>query len=276
MAGQYHAQTISGEDFQMLVHSYSEEVPDKLAELEKQRLVTIPEAFAGRNPSYLTKAEVQTLVDWKLYVQKPYQPWSICAMNLATVKRESYLLVISAHGTFRPSLQKLVASNSAESVEEITKAAYEIYGREHSEWAQATAKLAELRGVGPAAASLLLSVYDSENIPFFSDELFRWVMFEDAKGRGWDRKMKYSKNEYKEMFPLVNRLRDRLGTAGTEGGKTSALDAEMAAYVLGKRQCGGTMRGRAKRGPETSPEGGPAHSDAKQCPLKKRKLRSSG
>lgn len=91
----------------------------------------------------------------------------------------------------------------------------------------------DLRGIGPATASLLMSVYDSENAPFFSDELFQWMMFEDGKGKGWDRKIKYSIAEYKQMVPLVGAFRERLEQAG---GKATALEAEMVAYVLGRRK----------------------------------------
>lgn len=91
----------------------------------------------------------------------------------------------------------------------------------------------DLKGIGPATASLLMSVHDSENAPFFSDELFLWMMFEDGKGMGWDRKIKYSIAEYKQMVPLVGAFRERLEKAG---GKATALEAEMVAYVLRRRK----------------------------------------
>lgn len=59
-------------------------------------------------------------------------------------------------------------------------------------------------------------------------------MFEDGKGKGWDRKMKYSIGEYKQMVPLVQRLRERLEKEGS-GAKFTALEVEMVAYVLGRR-----------------------------------------
>jgi hypothetical protein len=48
---------------------YPETVPSKLADLEEQRLSTIPTVLAQRRSegqAYLTKTEVATLVDWKL------------------------------------------------------------------------------------------------------------------------------------------------------------------------------------------------------------------
>jgi len=88
-------------------------------------------------------------------------------------------------------------------------------------------KLEELKGVGPATASLLLSILDGDNAPFFSDELFRWVCWDGAQG-GWKRKIKYDKKEYGMLWDGVKTLRDRLG----EG--VSAVDLEKCAFVCGK------------------------------------------
>lgn len=153
-----------------------------------------------------------------------------------------------SHGTFRPSLTKLVASNSEASVQESTKAAFALYNDAKDDndddsggssssgaWDASVGRLAkDLRGIGPATASLLLSVFDSERVPFFSDELFRWAMFEGdgGKGKEWDRKIKYSIGEYRQLVPLVQGLRERM--EAEEGEKVTALEAEMVAYVLGR------------------------------------------
>lgn len=94
-----------------------------------------------------------------------------------------------------------------------------------------------LRGVGPATASLLLGVYDDVKIPFFSDELFRWVMYEEGKGRGWDRSIKYTIVEYRQMFSRVKELRQRLNEE-QQGREVKSLEVEMVAYVLGRRKIG--------------------------------------
>lgn len=129
-----------------------------------------------------------------------------------------------------------MASNSDAAVEKSSRAAYALYDDDRDgHWEKAISMLAkELKGVGPATASLLLSVYDSDKVPFFSDELFRWVMFEERKGLGWDRKIRYSIGEYKTMFPLVRTITDRLNEEADER-EFSALDVEKVAYVLGRR-----------------------------------------
>lgn len=88
--------------------------------------------------------------------------------------------------------------------------------------------LVTLKGIGPATASLLLSTLNPQEIPFFSDELFLWALWGNKTGNRWDRKIKYSAKEYRELLAKVNQLRERLGA--------SALDAEKVAYVLGKRE----------------------------------------
>jgi len=69
MGSQYAIDRITGSDFEEILSQYPDTVPTKLADLEEQRLSTIPNALATRRAegqAYLTKAEVATLVDWKL------------------------------------------------------------------------------------------------------------------------------------------------------------------------------------------------------------------
>lgn len=60
---------INAHDFDTLLKQYASIVPEKLADLETERLKTIPEFLTTRkqaDDAYLNKAEVSTLVDWKL------------------------------------------------------------------------------------------------------------------------------------------------------------------------------------------------------------------
>ncbi|KAG9997035.1 hypothetical protein KCU78_g17148, partial [Aureobasidium melanogenum] len=185
----YNYETITYKTFSELLDSYKELVQSKLDELEEQRLVIIPKSLSERTEdAHLKKLEVQKLVDWKL-----------------------------GHGTFRPSLRKLVESNADEAVEQCTREAFETYDKDNEQWDKVVGMMAkELRGVGPATASLLLNTYDGEKVPFFSDELYRWVMFSEGKGNGWDRKIKYSAKEYQELYRRVEMLRERLGKESDE------------------------------------------------------------
>ncbi|KER00409.1 hypothetical protein AUEXF2481DRAFT_34611 [Aureobasidium subglaciale EXF-2481] len=63
-------ETITYDTFTQLLKSYKDLVPSKLDELEEHRLETIPKALSERtDDAHLKKSEVQTLVDWKLYVE---------------------------------------------------------------------------------------------------------------------------------------------------------------------------------------------------------------
>lgn len=93
--------------------------------------------------------------------------------------------------------------------------------------------LTQLKGVGPATASLLLSVRYPDTAPFFSDELFRWCFYQDGKGKGWDREIKYNLKEYLELFEKVQQLRARF--EGDFKRFVSAVEIEKVAYVLGKQ-----------------------------------------
>lgn len=94
--------------------------------------------------------------------------------------------------------------------------------------ASAVQLLTSLRGIGPATASLLLSVHNPDGVPFFSDELFRWVMWDEKDGGAdkWKRKIKYNLKEYEE---LVKKVADLVGRLGVR-----AVDCEKVAWVLGK------------------------------------------
>ena len=107
-----------------------------------------------------------------------------------------------------------------------------MYEAQKEDYDKSMTTLSKLRGIGPATASLLLSSYDPVRIPFFSDEVYRYVLWEEAKLKGWDRKINYTIKEYRALFERVAALRKRLEEASGE--EVSAVHIEKAAYVLGK------------------------------------------
>ena len=138
------------------------------------------------------------------------------------------------HGTYRPTLLKQVASNSIEDIRTITHDAFATYEgtRENEGHVNAVTALSKLKGVGPATASLLLSCYDPVMVPFFSDELYRYLNWEEDRSKGWDRKIGYTLREYKELWNRLHILRLRLEHEG--GQEVKAVDIEKMAYALGK------------------------------------------
>lgn len=210
MRADQHIEEINLETFQSILARYDSITPAKLVSLDEQRYTIIPAAVADRGKTaYLTKSELVTLVEWKL-----------------------------SHGTFRPSLKGLAKQNADEFVEEITREAFGVQDN-----AAALKVLVKLRGVGPATASLLLSVKKMQDAPFFSDELFRWCFFEDKPGQGWDRSIKYTSKEYADLAAQVAKLRARLAEGDDQ--TVPAVDVEKVAYVLGKEAENGEL-GHAK------------------------------
>ncbi|CAO2658732.1 Nn.00g064550.m01.CDS01 [Neocucurbitaria sp. VM-36] len=196
---EHHIQAISLQAFNDVLSRYPSSVSEKLEELDTLRYDTIPAKVASRQDgAILTKDEVEKLVEWKL-----------------------------KHGTFRPKLLSLVQSNTVETIEDTAKRAYRSLMNADASPLPALKVLTELKGIGPATASLLMSVMRPETVPFFSDELFRWCCWDEAGSPGgWGRKIKYNVKEYEQLSARVQEIVKRLGVR--------AVDVEKVAWVLGK------------------------------------------
>ncbi|KAI9829278.1 MAG: hypothetical protein M1826_005742 [Phylliscum demangeonii] len=115
----------------------------------------------------------------------------------------------------------LVSSNSEDDIRMTTAKAFKAYAaRPGPAPTEALSVLCSLRGIGPASASLLLSVYRPEEVPFFSDEGYRWMMT-----------IRYDAKCYGVYFASVRRLKDRLKD---EGHSVPAADVERVGYVISK------------------------------------------
>lgn len=124
-----------------------------------------------------------------------------------------------------------MGENSSEQIRSLTGSTFE--GYQEDKIKECVKDLTTLRGVGPATASLLLSCQDPSTVPFFSDELFRWCFYEEGRGQGWDRRIKYTLKEYVELFSKVRQLQKRLLEDFER--EVSALEVEKVAYVLGNK-----------------------------------------
>jgi hypothetical protein len=112
----------------------------------------------------------------------------------------------------------LVSSNSPEAAEKTVKDAMTLYA-EKGDVDQTINVLTKLKGVGPATASLLLTVHDPTHVIFFSDEAFYWLCCEGKKSP-----IKYTAKEYEQLRLRADELSERLGV--------SATDIEKVSYVL--------------------------------------------
>ncbi|KAF2467134.1 uncharacterized protein BDR25DRAFT_395579 [Lindgomyces ingoldianus] len=217
-------ESITLDTFNNILSRYPASVPERLRDLDALRYDTIPVKVAKRkedDDAFLSKDEVEKLVEWKLYAS----PASSRNSRDLHMDMDLYL----KHGVFRPKLLQLVQSNPPNLIQSTIRKAFKTLLssslKSPSPSPLPSLKiLTEIKGIGPATASLLLSVYAPYEVPFFSDELLRWMMWDE--GSGWKRKIAYSVKEYVGLVERVRRVRERLGVG--------AGDVEKVAWVLGR------------------------------------------
>jgi hypothetical protein len=183
-----------------------------LSELDQYRYVEAINTFTPTNSSSktspMTLDQVKLLVEWKL-----------------------------RHGTFRPTLMSLVSSNPPATVQSTISSAITTY-RTTSNISTALTTLTQLKGIGPATASLLLAVHDADKIIFFADEAFYWLCLGGEKGS-----IKYTAKEYAMLCEKTRGVCERLGVR--------AVDVERVAFVLMREGGGGREKEKGKgRGKE--------------------------
>jgi hypothetical protein len=163
--------------------------------------------------------------------------------------------VFRRHGTFRPSLPKQVASNSDEKIAAATKDAFQHYADKPDDIAGVLEKLSKpLKGVGPATASLLLSVHDPINVVFFSDELYRWLVADGKKANP-----KYTAKEFEELFSKAKSFMSRI--------KCTPIELEKAAFVI-IRESEPVKEPAPKKQPSGLPRGRPKKPESEKKPKK--------
>jgi len=113
---------------------------------------------------------------------------------------------------------KLVSSNPSDVVKETVQKAVRLY-RDKEDVLEALEILTQLKGIGPATASLLLAVHDPGNVIFFADEAFYWLC-----GKGSKCAIKYNAKEYVSLTERSRAVSKRLGVR--------AVDVERVAFVL--------------------------------------------
>lgn len=186
------------------------------------------------------------------------------------------LLFYRKHGTFRPSLMNLVSSNSEDVIRDTTTRAYAVVSKISSAKSEtliqgcmeALSILTSLRGIGPASASLLLSVRFPQCVPFFSDEAYRWLTY--TSGDPWTSSIKYNAKEYRNMLQASLELCKRLGM--------DAVDVERVGWVLGHEkakldQVNGSKRKQQEEEQEDAKEAPGAASTVAETRYSKRTKR---
>ena len=154
---------------------------------------------------------------------------------------------------------KLVSSNDPKVTKDTVQRAIKTY-REKTDVSAALKILTELKGIGPATASLLLSIHDAENVIFFADEAFYWLCCGGSQGS-----IKYNLKEYLELNKQAQAIGKRLGV--------KAVDVERVAFVLLRGESDGVA---ASKDEETEPAATAEEAKKKKpAPAKRKALGDS-
>ncbi|KAJ5297899.1 hypothetical protein PENANT_c012G08489 [Penicillium antarcticum] len=207
---------------------------DKFLTLDRWRYETLPKELAKRkgDPAHLTKDELIEIMAWK-----------------------------TSHGRPRPMLMGMIKANQQSTITKATSEAFTSLpvldpiteSEEAFPKASLDALTTSLRGVGPATASLILSIATVvgepvRQVPFYSDDAYLWLVLGaypaanpgegegEAKVKGvkanGELDVKYNLKEFRGLWDEVQDLRARLKEDGDGLGSVSTVDVEKVAYVL--------------------------------------------
>ncbi|KAJ5359986.1 hypothetical protein N7517_009177 [Penicillium concentricum] len=219
------------------------EETNKFLQLDRWRYEALPKIIAERageggqkgsvpEGAHLLKEELIDIMDWK-----------------------------TKHGVSRPMLMGMVKSNQVATVTKSTSTAFAVLPdadpvvapNDAFPKASLDALTAPIRGVGPATASLILSIATvfgdaKKQVPFYSDDVYLWLCLTDfPEGQGAKEQkpskhkkpngeliVKYNMSEYRDLWDASQELRARLNNGGERSGDApvSFIDIERAAYVL--------------------------------------------
>lgn len=182
------------------------------------------------------------------------RPWRKSKQYIRLLHFSLRLTNRSRHGTFRPSLPKLVGSNKQPKVLEVTKDAFDHYAAHPYDIKAAVDKLSVLKGIGPATASLLLAVHDPENVIFFGDEVWAWLC-----NNGERSGLKYNVEEFEDVHAKSTALASRL--------RVSPIDIEKVAFVI-IRENEPVVEKRPPYQPSGLPRGRPKMAEHEKKPKK--------
>jgi len=144
-----------------------------------------------------------------------------------------------------------VAKNTNETIAAATKEAFANYAKNTDDVSTTINLLSKpLKGVGPSTASLLLSIHDPQNVVFFSDELWQFLVTDGKKTT-----IKYETKEFQELFAKAKSFMSRI--------KCSPQDLEKVAFTLIQESQPEHVPAPKKQ-PSGRPRGRPAKPDSEK------------
>ncbi|KAJ5893870.1 hypothetical protein N7495_005561 [Penicillium taxi] len=254
-------------DFSKEEQSQIRDEVNRVLDLDEWRYEKMPAAILERRAAneeeekmedseLLTKDELVNIVEWKL-------AW-VCGIPLKEVTLLIQVLWIRKHGKYRPALKGMVKKNTESLVSKCVEAAIAALPTTTEFPTASMDAILPLHGIGPATASLILSIATAAGevkgqIPFYSDDLFYWVCMHQYPGMenegsseesapletsskkaalkpNGELNVKYTLAEYQLLWLASLELNVHLNHPENKGSPElpvfSHVDAEKVAYVL--------------------------------------------
>ena len=190
------------EDWTKVIRAYYDILRDhKVLKLEQWYQLTLPAII--KDQQHLTKEDGIKLIEWK-----------------------------GKRGKFRPALVKYARDQDDEALREASKDALDILSAEKSaacidarQIMKALRKLTQLRGIGPATASAILSAMDAR-VPFMSDEALIVCLG----------KREYTEKAYERLVQCIQAKYNEITNASDAPNDLTIKDMEAALFASSVQQ----------------------------------------
>ena len=124
---------------------------------------------------------------------------------------------------------------------ESTRAAYKIYDENPADLKKATSTLTKLEAITLPTATLIMSVFDPTEVPYFCDDLYQYLHIPEREAGAFDGKVQYTQKEYTSLLNRVLEVRNRIQEQ--EDKEVTALNLEKFTHVKASMQKSARERG---------------------------------
>jgi len=145
------------------------------------------------------------------------------------------------HGRYQPNIAEKVAHLSVDDVRDSTRAAYRLYNADSKNLKKAIVIMTKLQAITLPTATLVMSVFDPKEVPYFCDDLYRYLHVPERENGDYNGKVHYTQTEYSSLCERVLQVRNRIKEQ--ENKDVTAQDLEKVAHckVMGHqsaKECG--------------------------------------
>lgn len=178
---------------------------------------------AASETPWLSKDELSRLMEWKLAVRLFRERRGQTATRDST--RDCFRRA-TQRGKWRPRLQAMVATNSADDIRAVTARA-----AANPDPESALKELSTLKAVGPATASAILALWHPDSEPFMSDEGLDYAAALGSGGGGGDDDDTRRKSKRDYTVKAWRAYRDEMLARKEKEGWSSVDDLEKAIWA---------------------------------------------